>query len=167
MRFWVCLCAAVSAMLVTGRATVRVIGWEWLALWYLDSPLEEWVGKDMSNMTTIEILNQISFHQLSNSEIETNFQSGKLKILDLMDNHRPTVFFEIKSLFNPNDVKQCDYFDEEQIDNPNRPSTSHLSISSINRRSLSKHGGELLDLMSVLKTKFDIIILTKIGTRNL
>ena len=34
-------------------------------------------------------------------------------------------------------------------------------------RSLPKHGGELLYLMSVLKTKFDIVVLTEIGTRNI
>ena len=68
----------------------------------------------MSNMTTREILYQMPFHQLSNFEIETNFQSSKLKILDLMDNHRITEFLKenlLDDLFNPNDIKQCDYFD--------------------------------------------------------
>ena len=37
----------------------------------------------------------------------------------------------------------------------------------MNIRSLPKHGGELLCLMSVLKTQFDIIVSTEIGTRNI
>ena len=37
----------------------------------------------------------------------------------------------------------------------------------MNIRSLPKHGGELLCFMSVLKTKFDIIVLTEIDTRNI
>ena len=124
----------------------------------------------MSNMTTREILYQMPFHQLSNFEIETNFQSTKLKILDLMDNHRITEFLKenlLYDLFNPNDIKQCDYFDEEKLDKLNRPSSSHLNIFSMNIRSLPKHGGELLYLMSVLETKFDIIVLREIGTRNI
>ena len=84
---------------------------------YPAAPLEEWVwGKDMSNMTTREILNHMPFHRLSNFEIETNFQSAKLKILGLMDNHNLTEFIKdnlLDDLFNPNDVKQCNYFDEE------------------------------------------------------
>ena len=124
----------------------------------------------MSNMTTREILNHMPFHRLSNFEIETNFQSAKLKILDLMDNHNLTEFIKenlLDDLFNPNDVKQCNYFDEEKIDNLNRTSSTHLNIFSMNIRSLPKHGGELLCLMSILKTKFDIIVLTEIGTRNI
>ena len=110
------------------------------------------------------------FHQLSNFEIETNFQSSKLKILDLMDNHRLTEFLKenlLDDLFNPNNIKQCDYFDEEKLDKLNRPSSSHFNIFSMNICSLPKHGGELLYLMSVLETKFDIIVLTEIGTRNI
>ena len=121
-------------------------------------------------MTTREILNHMPFHRLSNFEIETNFQSAKLKILDLMDNHNLTEFIKenlLDDLFNPNDVKQCNYFDEEKIDNLNRTSSTHLNIFSMNIRSLPKHGGELLCLMSILKTKFDIIVLTEIGTRNI
>ena len=38
---------------------------------------------------------------------------------------------------------------------------------SMNIRSLPKRGGELLYRMSVLNTKFDIIVLTEIGTRNI
>ena len=87
-----------------------------------------------------------------------------------MDNYRLTEFLKenlFDELFNPNDIKQCDYFDEVKLVNLNRPTPSHLNIFSMNIRSLPKHGGELLYLMSVLETKFDIIVLTKIGTRNI
>ena len=37
----------------------------------------------------------------------------------------------------------------------------------MNIHSLPKHGGEFLHFMSILKTKFDIIVLKYIGTRNI
>ena len=121
----------------------------------------------MNNMTTWEILNHMSFHRLLNFEIEPNFLSAKLKILDLMDNHNLTEFIKenlLDDLFNPHDVEQ---FWWRKIDNLDRTSSTHLNIFSMNIRSLPKHGGEFLCLMSVLKTKFDIIVLTEIGTRNI
>ena len=63
----------------------------------------------MSNMTTREIAYHMPFHRLSNFEMETNFQSAKLKILDLTDNHNLTECIKenlLDDLFNPNDVKQ-------------------------------------------------------------
>ena len=62
----------------------------------------------MSNMTTKEILNHMPFHRLSNFEIETNFQSAKLKrFFDPIDNHNLTEFIKenlLDDLFNPNEV---------------------------------------------------------------
>ena len=61
-------------------------------------------------MTTRQIFNQMPIHQLSTFEIETNFQSAKVKIVD-------REFLKeslLDDLFNPNDVKQSDYFDEEK-----------------------------------------------------
>ena len=87
-----------------------------------------------------------------------------------MDNHNLTEFIKenlLDDLFNPNDVKQCNYFDKEKIDDLDGPSSTHLINFSTNIRSLPKHGGELLCLIIVLKTKFDIIVLTEIGTRNI
>ena len=48
-----------------------------------------------------------------------------------------------------------------------RDATNHLNILSLNIRSLPKHGGELVCLLEVLETKFDIIILTEIGSLNI
>ena len=38
---------------------------------------------------------------------------------------------------------------------------------SLNIRSLPKHGGELLYFLKSLKTKFDAIVLTEIGSKNI
>ena len=37
----------------------------------------------------------------------------------------------------------------------------------MNIRSLPKHGGELVNLIGCMETKFDVIILTEIGARYL
>ena len=124
----------------------------------------------MSSAVAREISSQMPFHQLLDFEIAVNFQTAKLKILDLMENHKLNEFIKenfLNDLFDPHDMKHCHYFDEDEFDKPNRPSTSYLNIFSMNIRSLPKHGGELLHFMSILKTKFDIIVLTEIGTRNI
>ena len=40
-------------------------------------------------------------------------------------------------------------------------------IFSFNIRSLPKHGGELLYFFKSLKTQFDAIVLTEIGSKNI
>ena len=124
----------------------------------------------MSSAVAREISSQMPFHQLSDFEIGVNFQTAKLKILDLMENHKLNEFIKenfLDDLFDPHDMKHCHYFDEDEFDKLNRPSTSYLNIFSMNIPSFPKHGGELLHFMSILRTKFDIIVLTEIGTRNI
>ena len=70
-------------------------------------------------------------------------------------------------LFNPEEYKACDYFDEEKFIGLKRDATNHLNILSLNIRSLPKHGEELVCLLEILETKFDIIVLTEIGSRNI
>ena len=43
----------------------------------------------------------------------------------------------------------------------------YLNVILMNTRSLPKRYGELLCMLSVLETRFDVIILTEIGARNL
>ena len=108
---------------------------------------------------SLEISNQMPFHHMSDFEIGVNIQTAKLKILDFMENHKLNEFLKenfLDDLFNPHDMKHCHYFDEEEFDKLNRPSTSYLNIFSMNIRSLPKHGGELLHFMSILKANFDI-----------
>ena len=70
-------------------------------------------------------------------------------------------------LFNPEEYKACDYFDEDKFIGLKRDAANHLNILLLNIRSLPKHGGELVCLLEVLETKFDIIVLTEIGSRNI
>ena len=43
----------------------------------------------------------------------------------------------------------------------------YLNIFSMNVRSLPKHSGELLAFLNTLETRFEVIILTEIGARNI
>ena len=69
-------------------------------------------------------------------------------------------------LFNPEEYKAY-YFDEEKCIGLKRDATYHLNILSLNIHSLPKHGGEIVCLLEVLETKFDIIVFTEIGSRNI
>ena len=119
--------------------------------------------------------NRIAFHEmpfdgLTNYEIQINFQSAKKRIHELMDKHGLYEFLTenyMDDLFNPEKYKACDYFDKEKFIGLKRDATNHLNILSLNIRSLPKHGGELVCLLEVLETKFDIIVLTEIGSRNI
>ena len=61
----------------------------------------------------------------------------------------------------------CQYFDEDEFIKKNRRSDECLDILALNIRSLPKHGGELLYFLKDLNTKFDIIILTEIRSKNI
>ena len=43
----------------------------------------------------------------------------------------------------------------------------YLNIFSMNVRSLPKHSGELLAFLNTLETRFEVIILTEKGARNI
>ena len=61
----------------------------------------------------------------------------------------------------------CQYFDEDEFIKKNRKSDECLNIFALNIRSLPKHGGELLYFLKDLNTKFDVIVLTEIGSKNI
>ena len=73
----------------------------------------------------------------------------------------------MENLFNPEWYNICEYFDEETSISFKKDATNHLQILSPNIRSLPKHGDELVCLLEVLETKFQIIVLTEIGSRNI
>ena len=60
----------------------------------------------------------------------------------------------------------CQYFDEDEFNETNRNDDECLNVLSLNIRSLPKHGGELLYFLKSLKTKFDAIVLTEIGSKT-
>ena len=74
---------------------------------------------------------------------------------------------KFEQLFNPFDSFICQYFDENEFISANRDEDGFLNSFSVNRRSLPKHDGEIVNFMSSMETKFNIIILSEIGARNL
>ena len=113
---------------------------------------------------------ELPFQGLTNYEIELNSQSTKKYIINLLDNHKLCEYLKesyLNTVFNPNDLHLCNYFDEDEFIACNRNTTSHLNILSMNIRSLPKHSGELKCFINVLGNEFDIIVLTEIGSRNL
>ena len=83
---------------------------------------------------------------LTNYEIELNSHSTKKYIINLLDSHKLCEYLKesyLNTVFNPNDLPLCNYFDEDEFIACNRNTTSHLNILSMNIRSLPKHSGEL------------------------
>ena len=73
----------------------------------------------------------------------------------------------LSELFDPQDLVLCSYYDKSEFVKSNRNSENNLNVISMNIRSLPTHYGELLCMLSVLETRFDVIILTEIGARNI
>ena len=55
---------------------------------------------------------------------------------------------------------------EEKFFKKNRTSDECLNIFSLNIRSLAKHGGELLQFLKYFSTRFGVIVLNEIGSKN-
>ena len=107
---------------------------------------------------------------MTNYDIECEYTSTKKKLLDITDNDEFQTYLkenEIEQLFNPFDSVKCQYYDENEFISANRNGDGFFNIFSMNIRSLPKHGGELVNFISSMETKFDVIILTEIGARNL
>ena len=107
---------------------------------------------------------------MTNYDIECEYISTKNKLLDIMDNDEFQTYLkenEFEQLFNPFDSVKCQYYDENEFISTNRNGDGLFNIFSMNIRSLPKHGGELVNSISSMVTKFDVIILTEVGARNL
>ena len=90
--------------------------------------------------------------------------------LNLLDNKQFEMFLKenkYEQIFNPTCVTPCQYFDEDEFINKNRIWEEFLNVSSLNIRSLHKHGGEWLHFLKSLLTKFEVIVLTQIGAKNI
>ena len=74
---------------------------------------------------------------------------------------------QFDSLFNPNDLNCCRYYDEDVFNDLNRQGDGLLNMFSLNIRSLQKHGGELACYLNILKIQFDIIVMTEIWAKNI
>ena len=107
---------------------------------------------------------------MTNYDIECEYTSIKRKLLDTMDNDEFQTYLkenEFEQLFNPFDFVKCQYYDENEFISANRNGDRVFNIFSMNINSLPKHGGELVNFISSMETKFDVINLTEIGARNL
>ena len=113
---------------------------------------------------------ELPFEGLTSYEIELNSQSTKKYTINLLDNHKLCEYLKesyLNTVFNPNDLHLCNYFDEDEFIACNRNTTSHLNILSMNIRSLPKYSGELKCFIKVLGNESDIIVLAEIGSRNI
>ena len=73
----------------------------------------------MCTTTNRFLLSQLPFHQMTDFEVEQNFQTTKRKVLQLMNDHRLTEFIKeniLDDLFDPNDIKRCSYYNEDEIE---------------------------------------------------
>ena len=96
--------------------------------------------------------------------------SAKLQIIEKMNSNGLLEFIkenEFYSLCHPYESLSCSYLDEDGFKYKRYDNEQHLNIFSMNIRSLPKHGVELLVFLQSLETKFDVIVLTEIGARNI
>ena len=116
------------------------------------------------------IMEELPFANLSEYGIETEFVTAKKRIQKLMqDNSLHDFLIEnhIQDMFNPKDTIKCDYNDDDSFNKKNRQGIDFFNMISLNIRSLPKHGSELYCLLTMLKAKFSVVVLTEIGSRNI
>ena len=124
----------------------------------------------MDSVTNRFLSQHLPFQELIDFDIGIIFQSARERITELVDQHGLVEEF-LKSnysseIFDPQDLVLCSYYDESEFVKNNRNSENNLDVISMNIRSLPKHNGELLCMLSVLETRFGVIILTEIGPRT-
>ena len=110
------------------------------------------------------------FYSLSDYNIENEFLITKRKFENLLDNKQFEMFLKenkYEQSFNPTCVTPRQYFDEDELINKNRTGGQLVNIFSWSIRSMPKHGGEFLHFLKSLETKFEVIVLTEIGAKNI
>ena len=115
------------------------------------------------------LLNILPFHNMTDYEIEENCDSVGRRIIKLMEDKGLANFIKnnrlSQSLFY--EEKSCEYLDIDAFNKKQFKTQNSLKILSLNIRSLPKHRGELLTMVSSIPTEIHIIVLTEIGARNL
>ena len=114
--------------------------------------------------------NILPFYTLTDYNVEREFISTKRRFENLINNEKFECLLKenkYEQIFSPSNMTPCQYFDEEEFIKKNRKSDECLNIFALNIRSLPKHGGELLYFLKDLNTKFDVIVLTEIGSKNI
>ena len=118
---------------------------------------------------TVNCAELLPFYSLTDYNVESEFISAKRKFVNLINNEKFETFLKenkYEQIFNPSSMIPCQYFDGEEFIKKNRTDDECLNIFSLNIRSLPKHGGELLQFLKDLNTRFDVIVLTEIGAKN-
>jgi hypothetical protein len=115
-------------------------------------------------------LKELPFGDLTDYSMGTEIDDSKKRILSLLEGHELKDFLHdnnLAALLNPHNTLTCSYYDEDSFNNKFKNTRNSLNVFSLNIRSLTKHAGELVNFLNLLNTKFQIIILTEIGARNL
>ena len=105
-----------------------------------------------------------------NCSLEDEFVSPKRKITNLINNKKFENLLRenaFDNLFEPNAISSCQYQEANEFTLRNRNGDDFLNIFSMNIRSLPKHGGGLVCFFNLMTTKFDVVVLTEIGAKNI
>ena len=124
-------------------------------------------GLEHRHMNYAKIL---PFYTLTDYNVEREFISNKRNFANLINNEKFEWLLKenkYEQIFSPSNMTQCQYFDEDEFIKKNRKSDECLNILALNIRSLPEHGSELLYFLKDLNTKFDAILLTEIGPKNI
>ena len=124
----------------------------------------------MSDINNDNYLQELPFHDLVDYDLTIEFQSSKNRILSLMEGKDLENFLKeckLRDTFEETNNLSCEYYEVDKFIDSTKISNNNLNIISLNIRSLPKHGGELVCLLSMLVCKFQVILLAEIGARNL
>ena len=112
----------------------------------------------------------LPFYTLTDYNVEPEFISTKRRFENLINNEKFECLLKENKygqIFSPSNMTPCQYFDKDEFIKNNRKSDECLNIFALNIRSLPKHGGELFYFLKDLNTKFEVIVLTEIGSKNI
>ena len=123
----------------------------------------------MYNPNNQNYLDYMPFRNLNNYEVEILFESCKRRIQKLMNDHSLIKFIKeqkLSKILQSDNYTNCEYFDEENFSCLS-VQNDRLNIFAMNISSLPRHAGNLVNFIRILQAKFQIIILSEIGKRNL
>ena len=123
----------------------------------------------MYNPNNQNYLDFMPFRNLNNYEVEILFESCKRRIQKLMNDHSLIKFIKeqkFSKILQSDNYTNCEYFDEENFSYLS-VQNDRLNIFAMNISSLPRHAGNLVNFIRILQAKFQIIILSEIGKRNL
>ena len=124
-------------------------------------------GLEHRHMNYAKIL---PFYTLTDYNVEREFINTSRRFENLINNEKFECLLKenkYDQIFSPSNMTPWQYLDEDEFIKKNRKSDECLNIFALNIRSLPKHGGEQLYFLKNLHTKFYVIVLTAIGSKNI